>query len=62
MDSLCVGFDKGEHGDCDVICVMRFKPDNDGTQYELLKMLNREEATALYRILTEQSVRFQIIE
>lgn len=62
MDDLYVNFDKGEHVACDTICVMRVKHDNDGIQYELLKMVAGERATALHRILTEQSVRFQIIE
>ena len=56
-DFLVVGYDFDEKKNEKGICISR--QNKDGS-YALLKMLLDDEAEKLYRIITEQSLKFEI--
>ena len=56
-DFLVVGYDFDEKKNEKGICVSRQTQDGS---YTLLKMLLDDEAEKLYRIITEQSLKFEI--
>ena len=56
-DNLFVGYDFDERRNEKGICIRR--KNQDGS-YTVLKMLLDDEAEKLYRIITEQSLKFEI--